>query len=204
MKICQKCQKEFNPRCTIRGKLRCLYKRKFCLDCSPYGNHNTSNLLNPTPQATIEKITAQEFETLVKTSTSRSDIFVKLRLRKGGEAFKIINRRLKRESVDISHFIKGGRNGGNGNNRLYSNEEVYCINSKIKDIRCRVLSDKIMLYKCCKCKNDGKWMNDDLTLELDHINGDRYDNRKENLRWLCPNCHSQTTTFCGKRKRLTF
>ena len=41
-------------------------------------------------------------------------------------------------------------------------------------------------------------MNSKLTLQLDHINGINNDNRKENLRFLCPNCHSQTDTFAGR------
>ena len=41
-------------------------------------------------------------------------------------------------------------------------------------------------------------MDNKLTLQLDHINGINNDNRKENLRFLCPNCHSQTNTFAGK------
>lgn len=40
----------------------------------------------------------------------------------------------------------------------------------------------------------------ELILELDHINGIRNDNRLENLRFLCPNCHSQTPTFKGRNK----
>jgi predicted RNA-binding Zn-ribbon protein involved in translation (DUF1610 family) len=54
-------------------------------------------------------------------------------------------------------------------------------------------------YKCVKCKNDGNWQQESLSLQVDHINGDNRDNRKENLRFLCPNCHSQTKTG-GSRK----
>lgn len=62
----------------------------------------------------------------------------------------------------------------------------------------------VLEYKC-STKDCGitEWKGNHLTLELDHINGIRSDNRKENLRWLCPNCHSQTPTFRGYNKSLT-
>jgi len=43
-----------------------------------------------------------------------------------------------------------------------------------------------------------EWRGKPLRLELDHIDGNRQNNRRENLRALCPNCHSQTETYCGK------
>jgi hypothetical protein len=50
----------------------------------------------------------------------------------------------------------------------------------------------------CEICSVSNWMGRPLPLELDHINGDRFDNRLENLRILCPNCHSQTPTNSGK------
>lgn len=50
----------------------------------------------------------------------------------------------------------------------------------------------------CECCGLSTWQNQPITMQLDHINGDSYDHRLENLRMLCPNCHSQTTTFCGR------
>jgi Zn finger protein HypA/HybF involved in hydrogenase expression len=52
-------------------------------------------------------------------------------------------------------------------------------------------------YKCSQC-SISEWNGIDITLEIDHINGDNSDNRIENLRYLCPNCHSQTATYKGK------
>lgn len=65
----------------------------------------------------------------------------------------------------------------------------------------RLIEEKIIPYECTICGNKGEWNNYPLTLQLDHINGINNDNRKENLRFLCPNCHSQTTTFSGRNKR---
>jgi Zn finger protein HypA/HybF involved in hydrogenase expression len=52
-------------------------------------------------------------------------------------------------------------------------------------------------YKCSECKIE-HWNNKKITLELDHIDGDSANCKLLNLRYLCPNCHSQTTTYKGK------
>ena len=49
-----------------------------------------------------------------------------------------------------------------------------------------------------KSGNEGKWQGQDLSLQLDHINGVNNDHRVKNLRFLCPNCYSQTDTYGGK------
>lgn len=65
-------------------------------------------------------------------------------------------------------------------------------------IRRYVLKYNLLHYQCNKCGNVGEWNKKPLVLELDHINGKFNDHRLENLQWLCPNCHAQTSTYRGK------
>lgn len=63
---------------------------------------------------------------------------------------------------------------------------------------------KLKEYKCATVACGlTEWHGEHITLELDHINGVRTNNRLDNLRWLCPNCHSQTPTFRGYNKKLS-
>lgn len=66
-----------------------------------------------------------------------------------------------------------------------------------RGVKMRILKDKLLDYECKEC-GIKEWNKKEIALELDHINGKRDDHRLENLRFLCPNCHSQTKTFRGK------
>ncbi|MEU3406770.1 HNH endonuclease [Streptomyces sp. NPDC006670] len=66
----------------------------------------------------------------------------------------------------------------------------------------RALDDLGVPHVCDACGTGDTWQGKRLVLEIDHVNGDRLDNRRENLRYLCPSCHSQTGTF-AKRSRPT-
>jgi len=64
----------------------------------------------------------------------------------------------------------------------------------------RLVESNILEYCCAKCENDGMWQGNELTLQLNHIDGNSYNHRLENLEFLCPNCHTQTDTWGGRNK----
>lgn len=81
---------------------------------------------------------------------------------------------------------------------LYKTDEVFAKDSKVSraDVRKYIIRESLIPYKCAFCGNDGHWNGKEMSLELDHINGIPNDHRLENLRFLCPNCHATTETYC--------
>lgn len=77
---------------------------------------------------------------------------------------------------------------------------------KIKENKCcepntlKSFLSKTAGYKCVSC-NIAEWNNKPISLHLDHIDGNSDNNIPSNIRLLCPNCHSQTETFCGRNKK---
>ena len=111
----------------------------------------------------------------------------------------------ERAGVDISHFTSRGHLKGKSHNWSYARplSEILIENSdylSTSNLKRRLLREKVLVNSCYKCGINA-WHGQKLSLVLDHINGNNRDNRKENLRLLCPNCHSQTPTFAGRNKK---
>ena len=65
-----------------------------------------------------------------------------------------------------------------------------------------LLKEEKLINKCAICNMNPEWNNKPLTLQLDHIDGNHSNNNLNNLRLLCPNCHSQTDTYTGRNNKL--
>lgn len=95
--------------------------------------------------------------------------------------------------------------GGRGNQKPSSNSKIPLDDIlkgmhpayKRGHLKSRLLKAGIKKNVCERC-DTAEWMNSPLVCHLDHKNGDPYDHRLENLQILCPNCHSQTETYCGR------
>lgn len=153
--------------------------------------------------------TLEEFAEAVKASGSISQVLIKLNLKPSGANYKGFYDKISQLNLSIDHFTGQAFNKGRifGTSRKHRTiEEILVKGSKVTTsaFKERLIKAKILEYKCKICDNS-EWNGKELTLHLDHINGENTDNRLENLRLLCPNCHSQTDTYAGrniKRKYL--
>jgi hypothetical protein len=134
-----------------------------------------------------------------------AEMFRILNARVGGNTYQRIKFLIAKHQINTDHFL--GKKAGIINSGLLKKKKHFSeilkdkqpqrIRSKL--IR-RALLESGIPYVCSKCGIGPKWNGEKLTLPVDHINGDWSDCRKENLRFLCPNCHSQAPTFCNQGK----
>ena len=147
--------------------------------------------LKETDAEYIEKI-----KQACKISKSVYGVIKNLGIRSTGSRNQEIKRIIKNNKIDISHFT--GRASNRFKFKKHLNELLqYGTEIESSHLKKRILQENVIENKCSKC-NISDWQGEKLSLILDHISGDRRDNRLENLRLLCPNCNSLTDTFSGR------
>lgn len=140
-------------------------------------------------------ITKQALEEAVRSSTTISDVARKLgKQPKGGNISALVSK-CKLLGVDTQHLR--GQSWAKGKSKLTAdqlNTNVFVYGGKgpHKQILIRERGHK------CECCDNEEWLGKQITLELDHIDGDRDNNVRDNLQLLCPNCHSYTPTWRGR------
>jgi hypothetical protein len=138
----------------------------------------------------------------VKNSTSIRQVLIFLKLSpKGGGSCRSIGNNIKLLQLDISHFTGKGWSNGKLLSPKRPTEDYLSNKNKIHsfNLKNRLVKEGVFIWICTSCKQT-EWMDHPIPLELDHIDGNHYNNNLNNLRLLCPNCHAMTPTHAGKNK----
>ena len=156
------------------------------------------------------KWTREILEPVVARSTSVNEVLRRLGLDPVGGHHTNISRRIKAYGLDTSHFtpvIRTERQRYNQRRRTAEEilvEETSARATRVPSSRLkRAMRELGMEERCSLCGTEAVWLGEPLPLEVDHIDGDWRNNRIENLRLLCPNCHSTTDTYRGHNKGRT-
>lgn len=153
----------------------------------------------------FDTIPTKDVVDVISKSNTKKDVLVSLNIKPDGYNYKLLDNYCRLHTIDLTPL----------NIRRYAiqtqkaikkiriaDTNVFCENSNYcygRNLARRMVSCGHK-YKCDKCGNCGEWMNSPITLHVDHINGVHNDNRHENLRFLCPNCHQQTPTWGNKNR----
>ena len=126
------------------------------------------------------------------------DILRNLGKSSSGNAYKLLKKQLEEFGIEVDFDTSKAESKGKKKPiEYYLRENVDCDSKHLKR---RLIKEGLKEDRCEMCGIGNEWNGKPLTLQLDHINGDHSDNRLENLQILCPNCHSQTSTW-GMRSR---
>lgn len=158
------------------------------------------------------KYSKENLEIIIKSSKSIKECLLKLERPPTGDNYNFLKRKLIKYEIDTSHFhttkelqeIALKERGGGWFSSKFSLEEILVENSPYKgtgnNIKEKLYKAGLKERKCEECGLGEEWNGKKLKHHLDHINGVNNDHRKENLKILCPNCHSVTENYTGRNK----
>jgi hypothetical protein len=178
--------------------------RRAGLDTSHFGSSH---------QLTFTSMGREHMEVLVRTCQSVAQVLTKLGLPNNGRPHYDLKRYLASRNFDTSHFRGCGWSRGDTKHTNASVARVAMKNSSPDaevfrengpSLSGRLATQRLLAmgwqYECALCGLGNQWCERPLVLHVDHINGINNDNRLINLRFLCPNCHSQTPTYCRRAR----
>ena len=147
----------------------------------------------------IDNFSIEELKEIVDSSSTNTEVLLKLGYTRSGASGKTLRNRCERYGITLPSDREDNVNKKASPMTLEDLTENSTRTTTT--IRRFILREQVIPYQCSICHNEGSWEGNPLTLQIDHINGINNDHRLENLRFLCPNCHSQTDTFATRNKR---
>ena len=151
----------------------------------------------------IYELTDEQFISIIKNSTTIAEVLFKLGYSTKGNSWGFSTVRRRMDELNLSSSDFKGKSVYLKQKKQIEEKDILKPNCKHTRavLRRFVLRNNLIPYKCAIC-GCVEWQGKTLSLELDHINGINNDNRLENLRFLCPNCHSQTTTYGSRNQQI--
>lgn len=155
----------------------------------------------------IWAIDKAQLQNLMDCASTYKEILTNIGMSNTAGCYTTLKEKIKFDNIDASTFLQNKKLFNQKNKNLtkqkYSDADAFTINPNISrhNIKSRIIKNNIFKYECKICKQGDVWQNKKIVLVLDHINGINNDHRLENLRFLCPNCNSQTETFTGKNTK---
>ncbi len=158
------------------------------------------------PNSKIWAVDKDAFIELVGNVSCVKEIFSHLGMWGSSSSYKTVRRRMDSLGLSYEDLVAKGKSSTRlcGTKARMPLDKLLVkaslvLNSSAKK---RIIASGILgPEKCSKCGLGTEWQGEPITLQLDHINGDSKDHRRENLRILCPNCHTQTDTWGTKSKK---
>jgi 5-methylcytosine-specific restriction endonuclease McrA len=155
--------------------------------------------------ARTSKYTREVLAEAVAASASIAGVLRHLGVPLSGGMHAHISRRIKFFDLDTRHFTGQGHNRGLLSRDRQTAEQILVVRmpgsgrAKPRMLR-RALIESGVPYQCAACGVGGTWNGMPLILHVDHIDGNYLDCQPSNVRFLCPNCHSQTPSWAGGNK----
>lgn len=152
----------------------------------------------------IYKLSDEQFVELLKNSSTISEVLFKLGYSVKGDSWGFAKVKQRMSDLNLDGSIFKGKSPITKYGTLHKVNASDILKPNCKHarsvLRRYVIKNNLIPYRCAIC-GCVEWQGRTLSLELDHINGINNDNRIENLRFLCPNCHSQTTTYGSRNQQ---